>query len=113
MQMILRWLLNALGLMITASICSGLEIDTVGTAIIAAVVLGLINVFLMPIIKVVTLPINILTLGLFSLVINTLAFKLLDFFVPGVSTGGFWATLLAALVFSVITSVVSMLTKPK
>jgi putative membrane protein len=104
MHFLLNWLIYTLAIIITAYILPGVEVEGIFAALVAALVLGLINAALKPIIFIITLPINILTLGLFTLVINALLVMLADLIVPGFSVSSF----LWALLFSVILSIVNL-----
>lgn len=99
MQLLLRFLLNALAVMATAYIVPGIEVASFWSALIAALVIGLINALVRPILLILTLPINILTLGLFTLVINALMFWLASTIVKGFDVANFTAAFLGALVF--------------
>lgn len=101
MKIFLQWLISTLAILIAAYLIPGVTVTLPG-AIIAAVVLGALNLFIRPILLVLTLPINILTLGLFSLVINALLVMLASALVPGFVVTGFWIALLFALVLSII-----------
>lgn len=101
MKIFLQWIVSTLAIIIAAYLVPGVTVTLTG-AIIAAVVLGALNLFIRPILLVLTLPINILTLGLFSLVINALLVMLASALVPGFVVTGFWIALLFALVLSVI-----------
>ena len=99
---IIRWLVNAVGLLIVSKIMQSIEIDGILTAIVAAAVIGLINIFLRPLLLILTLPINILSLGLFTLVINGLIFYFVGSIVEGFHVSGFLAAFLGALILSII-----------
>src|SRR3990172_8490969 len=99
---IIRWLVNAVGLLIVSKIMQSIEIDSILTAVVAAAVIGLINIFLRPLLLILTLPINILSLGLFTLVINGLIFYFVGSIVEGFHVSGFLAAFLGALILSVI-----------
>ena len=99
---IIRWLVNAVGLLIVSKIMQSIEIDGILTAIVAAAVIGLINIFLRPLLIILTLPINILSLGLFTLVINGLIFYFVGSIVEGFHVTGFLAAFLGALILSII-----------
>jgi putative membrane protein len=101
MKLFFHWLIAALAILIAAYIVPGVTITLVG-ALIAAVVLGAFNLFIRPILLVLTLPITILTLGLFSLVINALLVLLASYLVPGFAVAGFWTALLFALVLAIV-----------
>ena len=100
--LLLKWIGLALGIMFVGWVVPGITISNFVTALIAAVVIALINVFIKPVLIFLTLPINILTLGLFILVINALLFMFVAFLVPGVQVEGFWSAFLGALLLSII-----------
>jgi len=101
MKILFHWIISAIAIGIAAYLIPAVEVTTQG-AIIAAVVLGALNLFIRPILIILTLPINILTLGLFSLVINAILVMLASMIVPGFMVVGFWSALLFALVLTVI-----------
>ena len=101
MKLFFHWLVATISIGIAAYIVPNVSI-TLSGALIAAVVLGAFNLFIRPILLVLTLPINILTLGLFSLVINACLVLLASYLVPGFFVAGFWTALLFALVLAVI-----------
>lgn len=111
MYILFRWTLNALALFFTASVIPGLHLTGFYAALITVLVLGLVNAFIRPLLVVLTLPINILTLGLFTLVINGLLFWLVSTLVKGFTVENFTAAFLGALVFSIISWIVSQLLK--
>jgi putative membrane protein len=111
MNIFLRWLINAASLMIIASVVSGVEINGWYSAFIAALVLGLINVFLKPILIILTLPVNILTLGLFTLLINALLFNFAGSIVKGFDVSGFGAAFFGALLMTGINILVHSIFK--
>jgi putative membrane protein len=103
--MVTQWLVNAVGLVLASRIIRGIEIDASGmeglvTVLGASAVLGLLNLLLKPFLILITLPINILTLGLFTLVINGLVLNLASYFVKGFVVQGFWAAVFGALFLS-------------
>jgi putative membrane protein len=98
----LRWLVATICVGIAAYILPGVKVDSVAAAIIVALVLGFINGFIRPIILLLTLPLNILTLGLFTFVINALLVELTALIVPGFHVAGFWYALLFSLVLSIL-----------
>jgi putative membrane protein len=104
-SLILHWFVVALTLLAIPYVISGVRVSGLSSALIAAVVLGLVNVVIRPILIFLTLPINLLTLGLFTLVINALMLKLVAGLVPGFEITGLWAALLAALLLSIVTLV--------
>lgn len=99
---IIQWLVSALVVGLAAFLVPGVEVSVVG-ALLGALVIGLINTFIKPVISALTLPINILTLGIFSLIVNTLLILLAAYIVPGFSVAGFWPALLFVIVLTLIT----------
>lgn len=97
-----RWICLALALIYTAWIIPGISINSFLTAMLAAVVIALINAFLKPLLQLITLPINLVTLGLFTLVINALLFMLAGWITPGLIVDGFWSAFLGSIVFSLL-----------
>ena len=86
-----------------------IKVDTFVTALIAALVLGLVNAIIRPVLVLLTLPVTLLTLGLFIFVINGLLFWFVGSFVPGFHVAGFWAGVFGAIVYSIISWVLSAL----
>ncbi len=105
MKIIIKLLLSALAVGIAAYLLPGVSVDGFVTAVIVVVVLAVVNTFIKPIITILTLPINILTLGLFSLVITALMVILTDYVVPGFQVAGFWSALFFGLLFALISMV--------
>ena len=103
MGILINWLLNALAILTAAYILPGIHVDTFVTALVLSVVLGIANVVIKPILVLLTLPITILTFGLFTLVINALLVLGATYIVPGFTVDGF----LWALVFSIVLSLIS------
>ncbi|MDP2859094.1 MAG: phage holin family protein [Bacillota bacterium] len=101
---VLRWVINSLGLIFTALLMKQrVVLADPWTALIAAAILGVVNAILRPILLILTLPLNILTLGLFTFVVNGLMLGLVDRLVPGFDIrGGFGSTVLVALVLTLI-----------
>lgn len=104
-----RWVLNAVALYATAILIDGITITGVGAALVASLVWGLVNTVIRPIVNLVTLPINILTVGLFTFVVNGFLLWLVADVVNGFSVEGILAGIIGALVLSVISSVLSAL----
>jgi len=109
MTLLLRWLLNALALMAVAYLYTGVQITGIWSALIASLVLGLVNAIIRPILILLTLPINILTLGLFTFVINALLFWFVAEIIKGFSVGGFADALIGSVLYSLITLLTSWL----
>lgn len=105
MGMLISWLVYSLAIGITAYLLPGVHVESVTAAIVAALVLGLINAILKPVLVILTLPVTILTLGLFILVINALLILLAANIVPGFAVDGFWWALLFGIVLSVVSGV--------
>lgn len=108
---LLRWLINAISLLAVVHIVAGVSVDRLLTTIIAALVIGLLNAFIRPLLLVLTLPVNVLTLGLFTLVINGCLFYLTAWLVKGFHVTGFWTAFVAALVFSIISWLLNLVIK--
>jgi putative membrane protein len=102
MYLLLRWAISALSVIATAYLVPGVSIANVWAAFIAALVIGLVNALVRPLIILLTLPVNILTLGLFTLVINALMFWLASSIVKGFDVANFTAAFFGALVYWII-----------
>ena len=105
-RFLIQWLVVALALWVTAYILPGVNVDSYQALAIAAIVLGLVNALIRPILTILTLPITIVTLGLFYLVVNGLTFLLASKLVSGFHVAGFWWAVLGALLVSIISSFV-------
>ena len=108
-RLLIVWLINALALMAVAYLMPSIEVSSFGAALVAALVLGLVNAFVRPILVLLTLPVTILTLGLFIFVLNGLLFWMVGSWLEGFWVGGFWAGVLGAIVFSIISWALSAL----
>lgn len=104
MGILINWIVSALAILAAAYLLPGVHVTSLVSALVAAVVLGIINAVLKPILLILTLPINILTLGLFTFVINALIILLAANLVPGFSVDGFWWALIFSVVLSIINS---------
>ena len=113
LTLIARWILNALALLLVAYLYPGVEVQTFTAAVIAALVLGLVNAIVRPVLVLLTLPVTVITLGLFLFVINALLFWLVAEIVPGFRVTGFVAALVGSILFSLITLVTSWLLFPR
>ena len=109
MRLILRWIINALALLALPYVISGIDLKSFYIALIVAVVLGLLNAVVRPVLILLTLPVTLLTLGLFILVINALLFWFVGTFVEGFHVSGFWAAFFGAILYSLITWAVNAL----
>jgi len=105
MKLIIRILLTALAVILIATFLPGVSVAGFGTAIIVAVVLAILNIIVKPILVILTLPVTILTLGLFLLVINAIIILLADSFISGFGVDGFWIALIFSLLLSVFQSI--------
>jgi len=99
---VVRWVLNAAALWIVAHLLPGVTYRSIPALLLAAAVLGLLNALIRPILLLVTLPLNILTLGLFTLIINAIMLLLVDALIPGFTVAGFWTALLAAVLLAIV-----------
>ena len=104
----LRWSFNLFALVIAGSLISGIRIESITMGIAAAGILGVLNAVIRPIVLVLTLPINLLSLGLFTLVINALMLMLVARIVPGFSIEGFWPAFWGALIISLVSWVLNI-----
>jgi putative membrane protein len=102
MHFLLHWLVVAVSLWVATYLVPGVRVASTGTLLVAALVLGLVNALVRPILFFVTLPITVVTLGLFYLVVNGLAFGLAAALVPGFTVTSFTSAILGALVVSVV-----------
>ena len=106
-SLILQWIVAALILMLVAWLIPGISIEGFGIALLAVLILGLVNMLIKPLLTILTLPINILTLGLFSLVINAAMFALAAWVLPGFEVASFWSALFGALLLSILSAIVN------
>ncbi len=104
MSILLNWLISTIAIIISAYILPGIKVPNFTTALVAALVLGILNAIIRPLLILLTLPVNILTLGLFTLVINAVIILLVSSLVPEFQVNGFLSALLFAIVLSVINS---------
>jgi putative membrane protein len=105
-------LLNSIAVYVTSAILPGVKLENFMTALVVAVVLGLINTFIRPIVLLLTLPINILTLGLFTFVIMGFLTLVVTWIVPGFEVANFWWAMLFALVLAIINTFLSSMIRP-
>jgi putative membrane protein len=113
MSFLVHWLVVGVALWVTTQVVGGVHISSFNVLVIAALVLGLVNALVRPVITLLTLPLTILTLGLFYLVVNGLAFGLAAALVRGFSVDGFGSAVLGALVVSIVSWVIGLVTKDK
>lgn len=113
MRILLVWILNALALLAVAYLLPSIQVSNFGSALIAALVLGLINTLVRPLLALLTLPITVITLGLFYLVLNGLLFWLASNLLPGFHVNGFIAAVLGAILYGLIAWALSALISDK
>jgi len=109
---LIKWMVYTIALFVVVNVVSGISVERWQTLLVGALVLGLLNAFLRPVLLFLTLPVNILTLGLFTLVLNGLIFYLAAWLVKGFIVTGFWSSFVAALVFSIISFLLNLLINP-
>lgn len=108
-RLLIVWLINTLALIAVAYLMPSIQISSFGAALVAALVLGLVNAVVRPILVLLTLPVTILTLGLFIFVLNGLLFWMVGSWLEGFWVGGFWAGVLGAILFSLVSWALSAL----
>jgi putative membrane protein len=108
-DILIRLFTYALAMYLTAHLVNGLYFDTFWSLIAGAAVLSIINAVIRPIFMVLTFPVNVMTIGLFTFVVNGLMLKITSFLVPGMAVGGFWVATFAALILTVLSSLISWL----
>jgi putative membrane protein len=107
-NLLVRWIVNSTALLVVVHLVSGVEFDNWPTVFVAALVLGLLNAFLRPVLLILTFPVTVLTLGLFTLVINAFLFYLAAHLVRGFHVAGFWQAFVASLVFSIVSVLLNL-----
>ncbi len=113
MNIALKWLANAAAILIAAYVLPGVAVAGIFPALVLAIVLGVLNVFIKPLLVLLTLPLTIISLGLFTFVINALLVLLASEIVKGFSVQSFWWALLFSFVLSLVTSFFNILDKDK
>lgn len=109
MKLILKWLFSALALLAVAYIYSGVQVANYTSALWAAAVIGLLNILVRPLLVVLTIPVTIVTLGLFLFVINALMFWAAGSMLDGFHVAGFWAALLGSIIYSLLSMAIDNL----
>ncbi|MCO5400949.1 phage holin family protein [Ralstonia soli] len=109
MRLLAVWVINALALLLVAYLLQGIHVNGFGSALIAALVLGLVNTLIRPILVILTLPVTLLTLGLFIFIINALLFLFVGNLLAGFQVASFGAALLGSILYSVISWLLSSL----
>jgi putative membrane protein len=113
MNLLLRFLLNGLAVLATAYLLPNVEVTDYQTALLTALALSIANVVIKPLLIIFTIPITVMTLGLFLLVINSVIILLVDHFIPGFSVNGFWWALAFSLIMSIFNSIIDDILKEK
>jgi len=108
MKLLIRLIISTLAILVAANVVPGVVVASTTTAIIAAIVLGILNTFLKPILQILALPITILTLGLFYIIVNVFIIYLASYLVDGFSISGFIPALFFGLVVSVVSGILGM-----
>ena len=109
LNLLIHWAISAISLVVVAHLIPGIRVDGIGPALIAPLVIGLVNATVGFIFKIVTFPITILTLGIFLLVVNAMMLMLAAYLVPGFAVSGFWSAFFGAIVMSIISMILRAL----
>lgn len=113
MVLLVRWILFALAIIFVAWLVPGIEVENFQSAMLVTIIIALINIFIRPLIVFITLPINILTLGIFTLVINALLLMLAGYLAPGVDVEGFLSAFIGSVVLAFLGLIINMVTIDK
>ena len=108
-RFVLAWVVNTLALIAVAYLMPSITVSSFGAALVAALVLGLVNAIVRPVLVLLTLPVTILTLGLFIFVLNGLLFWMVASWLEGFHVAGFWSGVLGAILFSIVSWLLSAL----
>jgi putative membrane protein len=104
---LIRWLITTLAILAVPYLISGVRVESFGSAMLTAAILGILNALVRPILIILTLPLTILTLGLFILIINALLFQLAGAIVPGMYVASFWSAFFASIIVSIVSWVLN------
>ena len=107
MNLLVRWILFSLAIVFVAWIIPGISVSSFWAALLVSIIIGLINTFIKPVLMFITLPINFLTLGLFTLVVNALLLMLAGWVARGFSVDGFWSALFGSIILSLLSVPIS------
>jgi putative membrane protein len=113
MRLLITWLLNAGALLAVAYLLPAIHVDSIGTALVAALVLGLVNTVIRPLLVLLTLPVTLLSLGLFIFVINGLLFWFVGSILAGFRVDGFWPATFGAIAYSLVSWALNGLLNPR
>jgi len=109
----IRWLILTAAIMFASYLIEGIKVDGFSSALLAAAILGMLNAFLRPILIILTLPINIMSLGLFTFVINALLLMMASGVISGFVVQGFWSAIFGSLIISIVNGILgSWISKP-
>ena len=109
LRLLLVWLVNTGALIAVAYLMPSISVSSFGAALVAALVLGLVNTVVRPVLVLLTLPVTVLTLGLFIFVLNGLLFWMVGTWLEGFDVGGFWSGVIGAILFSIVSWLLSAL----
>jgi putative membrane protein len=109
LRLLLVWLINTVALIAVAYLMPSISVSSFGAALVAALVLGLVNAVVRPVLVLLTLPVTVLTLGLFIFVLNGLLFWMVGTWLEGFDVGGFWSGVIGAVLFSIVSWLLSTL----
>lgn len=107
MKIFIKWLIYTILIIFVAWIIPGISVDNFFSAMLACLVIGFINIFIKPVVQLVSLPVTFLTLGLFAVVINALLLMLAGIITPGFTVEGFFSALFGSIILSVFTSIIN------
>ncbi len=113
MKLLIGWIVNAIALYVAVALVPGIAVSSWQILILAAAVIGIVNTFIKPIVQIVSLPITVLTIGIFALIINAAMLGLSAWLVPGFTVVGFWSAFLGAIILSLVSTVLHTLLEPK
>ncbi len=113
MKILARLLANGIAILIASQVIPGVRIDTLTAGLIAGVFLGIVNMLVRPVLLLFTLPLTLLTLGLFIFVVNSACLALVAYLVPGFTLDGFWSAFFGALLVSVVSWVINGVLVPR
>lgn len=106
MRLLIQGLISSIMLLIVAYVVPGISVDSFFTAVAVFVIFMVVNIFLKPIIKLITLPINIITLGIFGLIVNVFLFWMIGWLVPGFTIDNFWSATAGLVLFTLMQSLI-------
>ncbi|RPH51065.1 MAG: phage holin family protein [Desulfobacteraceae bacterium] len=112
-RIIIKWLALTAAIMVTSYLIDGISVAGISSAFLAAAVLGILNVFLRPIALILTLPVNILSIGLFTFVINAFMLIITSKLIPGFNVNGFWAAIIGSLLISIVSWAINIFASDK